>query len=244
VGDPGGEAHRQSPARRGERARGPQRRVNVRLRPREEQPGCRTVQVSAKTVGAPEFDLRKRYPAGQRTAARAQGHGWKQGRAPRPAEKTRGSKVTARAERRSAAKGESPTDGSVVATTRGNARRAKGPCRRHSEQEVRQERDDKAHHQSAGSSSKDRPTGEVGACAPLLGTARPSREARDARSERIWRQSATAEPPERTRRRSRRSRRAAETNSFGSSPRSCTQGRTAPGRIDEERFRRRAARSA
>jgi RNA-directed DNA polymerase len=31
---------------------------------------------------------------------------------------------------------------------RGNARGAKGPCRRHSEQEARQERDDKAHHQS------------------------------------------------------------------------------------------------
>src|SRR6266511_1213804 len=48
--------------------------------------------------------------------------------------------------------GESLTDGSVVAMKRGNARRAKGPCRRQSEQEARQERDDKAHHQSAGAS--------------------------------------------------------------------------------------------
>ena len=37
-------------------------------------------------------------------AARVQGHRLKQGRAPRPAEKTRGSKVVARAERQSAAK--------------------------------------------------------------------------------------------------------------------------------------------
>ena len=57
--------------------------------------------------------------------------------------------------------GESLTDGPVVAMKRGNARRAKGPCRRHSEREARQERDDKAHHQSAGASSEDRPSGEI-----------------------------------------------------------------------------------
>src|ERR1019366_9889297 len=60
-----------------------------------------------------------------------------------------------------AGKGESPTDGSVVAMKRGNARGAKGPCRRHSEQEAMQERDDKAHHQSAGASCEDRPSGEI-----------------------------------------------------------------------------------
>ena len=61
--------------------------------------------------------------------------------------------------------GESLTDGPVVAVKRGNARGAKGPCRRQSEQEARQERDDKAHHQSAGASSKDRPSGEIRPCA-------------------------------------------------------------------------------
>jgi hypothetical protein len=40
---------------------------------------------------------------------------------------------------------ESLTDGLVVATTRGNARRAKGPYRRHTEHEARHARDDKAH---------------------------------------------------------------------------------------------------
>jgi len=40
-GNPGGEAHRQSPAWRGEQGRGPQRRVNVRTRPRDEEtPGA------------------------------------------------------------------------------------------------------------------------------------------------------------------------------------------------------------
>ena len=78
--------------------------------------------------------------------ARVQGHGLKQGRAPRPAEKSRGSKVTEQAEEAEFGEGESLADGPVGAKTRGNARRAKGPYRRHSEQEARHERDDKAHH--------------------------------------------------------------------------------------------------
>jgi hypothetical protein len=76
--------------------------------------------------------------------------GLKQGRAPRPVEKSRGSKVVKRAEKAKLGEGESLADGSVVAMKRGNARRAKGPYRRHSSNEARQERDDKAHHQFAG----------------------------------------------------------------------------------------------
>ncbi len=72
-------------------------------------------------------------------AARPHGHGWKQGRAPRPAEKTRGSKVAARAGEAKCGEGGSLADGPVVAKKRGNARGAKGPCRRHSEQGARQE---------------------------------------------------------------------------------------------------------
>ena len=67
---------------------------------------------------------------------------------------------------------ESLTDGPVVAKRRGNARGAKGPYRRQSEQEARQERDDKAHHQSAGALREDRPPGEVRPCAPFLGDIR------------------------------------------------------------------------
>ncbi len=64
--------------------------------------------------------------------------GLKQGRAPRPVEKAHGSKVAGRAEEVKFGEGESLTDGSVVAMKRGNARRAKGPCRRHSSIKVRQ----------------------------------------------------------------------------------------------------------
>lgn len=69
--------------------------------------------------------------------ARVQGHGWKQGRASRPAEKARGSKVAARADEAKRGEGERLADGLVVAMKRGNARRAKEPCRRHSEGEAR-----------------------------------------------------------------------------------------------------------
>jgi len=72
--------------------------------------------------------------------------GLKQGRAPRPVEKYHGSKVVRRAEEAESGEGESLADGSVVAMKRGNARRAKGPCRRHTSNKARQERDDKAHH--------------------------------------------------------------------------------------------------
>ncbi len=77
---------------------------------------------------------------------------------------------------------ESLTDGLVVATKRGNARRAKGPYRRQSEHEARHARDDKAHDQSARASSEDRPSGEIRPDASLLGIACPCREARHARS--------------------------------------------------------------
>jgi hypothetical protein len=65
------------------------------------------------------------------------GHGWKLGRASRPAEKARGSKVTMRAHKAKCGEGERLADGLVGATKRGNARRAKEPYRRHSEGEAR-----------------------------------------------------------------------------------------------------------
>ena len=76
-------------------------------------------------------------------------------------EKARGSKVAARAEEAKCGEGESLADGSVVARKRGNARGAKGPCRRHSEQEARREWDEKTHRWSAGTSNEDRPPGEI-----------------------------------------------------------------------------------
>src|SRR6202034_2584926 len=99
--------------------------------------------------------------------------------APRGKPAEQGSRASRKAK---CGEGESLTDGPVVATQRGNARGAKGPCRRRSEQGARQERDDKAHHQSAGASREDRPPGEVRPSASLLGDARPPREARHARS--------------------------------------------------------------
>src|SRR5262245_47825000 len=59
----------------------------------------------------------------------------KPGRASRPAEKARGSKVATRADKAKRGEDERLTDGPVVAMKRGNARGAKGPCRRHSEGE-------------------------------------------------------------------------------------------------------------
>lgn len=69
--------------------------------------------------------------------ARVQGHRWKQGKASRPVEKAHGSKVTAQVDKTEFGEGERLADGSVVALKRGNARRAKGPYRRHSEGEAR-----------------------------------------------------------------------------------------------------------
>jgi hypothetical protein len=63
-----------------------------------------------------------------------------------PTEKVRGSKVAERAHTAKLGEDESLADGSVVAMKRGNSRRAKGPCRRHSEREARQVWDDKTHH--------------------------------------------------------------------------------------------------
>ena len=128
---------------------------------------------------------------------------------------------------------------------RGNARRAKGPCRRHSEQEARQERDDKAHHQSAGTSSEDRPSGEIRPRASLLGFARPPRETRYARSGIPGGEAQRRRPREPTARRSRLSRSRGRGEFLTELAAELRGGHVQPrGRIDEERFQRRAARSA
>jgi hypothetical protein len=64
-----------------------------------------------------------------------QGHGLKPGKDPAPLGEIPRSKVAERAERYSEAKARGPAVGLVGAMKRGNARRAKEPCQRHSEQE-------------------------------------------------------------------------------------------------------------
>ena len=83
------------------------------------------------------------HPAEWRAMARVKGMGVKQGRAPRPAEKDRGSKVAEQAKNAKLGEGESLADGPVVAMKRGNACRAKWPYRRDSSNKVRHECDDK-----------------------------------------------------------------------------------------------------
>ena len=78
--------------------------------------------------------------------ARVQGHGIETGKGSSPRGEIPRSKVAERAQKAKFGEGESLADGSVVAMTRGNARRAKGPYRRHSSNKERQERDDKTHH--------------------------------------------------------------------------------------------------
>jgi hypothetical protein len=138
AGDPSGEAHRQSPVQQGKQVRGPQRCVKVRSRPREREcPGGRAAIITAKATGTLEGDLRACPPAGWRTAARVQGHGWKLGRASGPVGKTYGSKVTVRIEKTKCSEDQRLADGPVRVMTWGNAHRAKGPCRKHAEGEVR-----------------------------------------------------------------------------------------------------------
>src|SRR3954470_21562717 len=66
------------------------------------------------------------------------------------------------------------SDGSIVATKRGNARGAKGPCCSYLfRQHGRQGRDDKAAHSSAGPEKEDLHQGEGRYGLALLGPVRP-----------------------------------------------------------------------
>ncbi len=78
--------------------------------------------------------------------ARVQGHGVETGKGSSPHGESPWSKVAEQAQKAKFGEGESLADGSVVAMKRGNARRAKGPYRRHSLNNERQERDDKTDH--------------------------------------------------------------------------------------------------
>ncbi len=103
--------------------RGPQRGVNARLRLREleiwvAEPSHnrrRQQEVPKSACGTAARRSRERWHAHKAM-------GLKQGRAPRPVEKSRGSKLAGRAEKAKFGEGESLTDGSVVAKKRGNAR--------------------------------------------------------------------------------------------------------------------------
>jgi len=79
--------------------------MNDRLRPRKKMaPSAEPAQYWRRQQAIPDVDQGGAPLGGVKATARAPGHGLKQGRAPRPAEKSGGSKVAARAERRSAAK--------------------------------------------------------------------------------------------------------------------------------------------
>jgi hypothetical protein len=165
---------------------GPQRCVNVQSRPRHfETPNAELSQLRRRQQAPPNRSATGAPFGGVEDGGTGKGHGWKQGRAPRPAEKPRGSKVAGPSREAKDGVGESLTDGSVVATTRGNARRAKGPYRRHAEQRARQRGMIKPTinlqelRAKLGHRAK---SGEIRSDAPLLGIACPRRETRHARS--------------------------------------------------------------
>lgn len=79
--------------------------MNDRTRPRKTKaPSAEPAQYRRRQQVTPDDDHGGAPLGGVKATARAQGHGLKQGRAPRPVEKSDGSKVVARAERRSATK--------------------------------------------------------------------------------------------------------------------------------------------
>ena len=86
-----------APGKRGRECAGRNDEMNDRLRPRKKMaPSAEPAQCWRRQQVAPDDDRGESPLGGVKATARAQGHGLKQGRAPRPAEKSGGSKVAAR----------------------------------------------------------------------------------------------------------------------------------------------------
>ena len=131
---PESEAHRQSPTVGGvSECAGRNDEMNDRSRPRNLKGTERRASIIlAKAVG-PRRRRRKRWAARRGKGDSTRTRPWVEtgkGSSPRGENsRKQGSRANRKAKH---GEGESPTDGSVVAKKRGNARRAKGPYRRYS----------------------------------------------------------------------------------------------------------------
>lgn len=105
LGRPHGRSPPTKPRLAGRECTGRNDEMNDRLRPRKTKaPSAEPAQYWRRQQVTSRCDQEGAPLGGVKATARAQGHGLKQGRAPRPAEKHGGSKVAARAARRSAVK--------------------------------------------------------------------------------------------------------------------------------------------
>jgi hypothetical protein len=87
----------EAPGKRGRECAGRNDVMNDRLRPRKKMtPSAEPAQYWRRQQVAPDNDQGESPLGGVKATARAQGYGLKQGRAPRPVEKSGGSKVAAR----------------------------------------------------------------------------------------------------------------------------------------------------